>query len=71
MSRCRCGHDLSLPGPHPCHGKSHACKKPGKRRLYNARPAILAGYQVKYTVDETFACDACWDEFAKLLPGQP
>ena len=66
---CRCG--FSGEGPHPCHGKGYSCGNSGAtRRFYNARPACLAGVQMKLTVDETWACDSCWEWFKGLLTQQ-
>lgn len=65
---CRCGHDTSTEGAHPCHGKAHTCKEPGTRRLYVPTMRFsLAGVQPKLSVSETFACDACWDWFSEQL----
>lgn len=65
MDSCRCGYDGT--GHHPCHGQGYTCRKPAKQRFYNARPAHLAGMQMKLSVDDTWACDACWDEFKPKL----
>jgi hypothetical protein len=60
--KCRCGHEGD--GPHPCHARAYTCRKPAKQRFYNARPAALAGVQMKFTADETWACDECWAALA-------
>lgn len=71
MSACRCGH-RDGEGPHPCHADDFRCGRPAKQRLYNARPAVLAGMQMKLTVTETWACDECWERFRARLPkGEP
>lgn len=59
---CRCGHVGD--GPHPCHGKSYTCGKPALRRFYDPRLPCLAGAQTKVTVNETWACDPCWEAWA-------
>lgn len=64
---CRCGHDGPDDG-HPCHGKGHTCRKPGKARYYEPHKLYsLAGAQSKMSVVQTFACDECWTEFGSLL----
>jgi hypothetical protein len=65
VSACRCGHDGT--GPHPCHFNGYTCGKPATQRFYNARPAALAGLQMKVVCDETWACDAHWAEFQAKL----
>lgn len=60
---CRCGHQGS--GPHPCHGKAYTCGAPAKPRLVSTGPAALAGMQLKFSAYETWACDDCWQTFAK------
>lgn len=59
---CRCG--WAGDGPHPCHGRAYSCRAPASHRFYDARPAAVAGVQVKLQVSETWACDACWAKFA-------
>lgn len=59
--KCRCGWDGV--GEHPCHANAYTCRKPATRRFYNARPAALAGMQMKFEVKDTFACDECWEKF--------
>lgn len=59
---CRCGYDGT--GPHPCHGQGYTCRRPATQRIYNQRPAHLAGVQLKLSVDITWACDDCWAKFA-------
>jgi hypothetical protein len=63
IAQCSCSYtwDKSV-YEHPCHGKGHTCKKPASQRLYNAKPG-LAGAQVKFTMDTTWACDDCWNAF--------
>ncbi len=56
---CRCGHVGGE--PHPCHGLGYTCRKPARERFYNARPVALAGMQLKFQVNQTWACDECWD----------
>lgn len=63
--KCRCGWDGQ--GEHPCHGNNNTCRKPAKRRLYDARPVALAGVQMKFQASETFACDACWKAYQYFL----
>jgi hypothetical protein len=63
---CRCGY-VDNGGPHPCHGTAYTCQKPAKFRLYNARPVPLAGMNLKFGADGTWACDECWAGFEKLL----
>lgn len=65
MSQCRCGHDGQ--GPHPCHAKAYTCRQPATQRFYNARPAALAGMQMKLVCDDTWACDGCWAEFQAMV----
>lgn len=67
MTRCRCGYDGN--GPHPCHGNGYTCRKPAQQRLCSPRFVSLAGNQMKLGVTETWACDACWAEWLKLIPG--
>lgn len=55
---CRCGHEGE--GPHPCHARFYMCRKPATQRFYGARPAPLAGAQLKFVAQETWACDECW-----------
>lgn len=65
MPTCRCGH--AGQDPHPCHGNAYACKKPATQRFYNARPAHVAGMQMKLQVDDTWACDDCWNLYRGLV----
>lgn len=59
MDTCRCGH--KDPGsPHPCHGKGYTCKNPAEHRFYGPKVVGIAGVQMKYQVQETWACDDCW-----------
>jgi hypothetical protein len=67
---CRCGWDGV--GDHPCHyprlGPSYSCKRPAKERFYyDGHPFSLAGVQMKLSVNQTFACDECWEVFSKEL----
>lgn len=61
MESCRCGWDGD--GPHPCHGDGYRCRAPAERRYYVPGPASLAGVQMKLSMAETWACDACWARF--------
>lgn len=67
--KCRCGYETDGDdGKHPCHGRDatgrpYSCRKPAQHRFYNARPVALAGMQLKFGVNDTFACDECWDKF--------
>lgn len=59
---CRCGWDGQ--GDHPCHGNGYRCRQPAKARYYEPHLNYsLAGAQMKMSMAQTFACDACWDEF--------
>ena len=64
-SSCRCGHTGN--GPHPCHAGGYRCSAPATRRLYNAELVALAGMQPKAQIQETWACDACWESFQATL----
>lgn len=63
---CRCGY--AGEGPHPCHGMLYTCRRPARRRMYlvNGLRFALAGQQLKFSMDETWACDECWKPFAAL-----
>lgn len=65
MAHCRCGHDGQ--GPHPCHAKAYECRKPATQRFYNAQPVALSGMQMKLQVQDTWACDECWEEFKAMV----
>lgn len=69
METCRCGHPKDAVTPHPCHWQSPVgrCGAPSVQRFYNARPACLAGVQMKLVVDDTWACDEHWAVFQKML----
>lgn len=59
---CRCG--WSGEGDHLCH---RCGKVPGSRRFYPPTLKFsLAGAQPKFSVRETWGCDACWKEFEVL-----
>lgn len=60
---CRCGWDGI--GEHPCHGGAYSCRKPATQRFYAPRMVGLAGVQLKFEVSDTWACDACWEEYKK------
>lgn len=61
--KCRCG--WSGEGDHLCH-RCH--KVPGVRRFYyDGHPFSLAGAMPKFSVNETWGCDACWEAFQKDL----
>jgi hypothetical protein len=62
---CRCGH--AGDGPHPCHAKGYRCGAPATQRFYNAQRVALAGMQPKLQVQETWACDACWESYKAAL----
>lgn len=62
---CRCGHEGL--GDHPCHGGAYTCRKPSIERLAGVHHACLAGAQLKFGAYSTWACDACWDEYRKLV----
>lgn len=63
---CRCGWDGI--GEHPCHGMGYTCKKPAKQRFYHdGRPFSLAGVQMKLSMQETWACDECWQNYKQEI----
>lgn len=65
---CHCGHDRTLPGPHPCHGGKYTCRQPAKIRYYEpVKRYSLAGVQLKISVTSTYACDDCWAQFVVML----
>ena len=66
MDTCRCGHKDG-DDFHPCHAKAYTCRKPATQRFYNPRPVCLAGVQMKFAVNETWACDDCWEASKVLL----
>lgn len=61
---CRCGWDGK--DFHPCHGRGYTCRQPAKARIYNPQPVTLAGQSMKVSVEQTFACDECWEYFETL-----
>jgi len=68
MNACRCGHDGQ--GSHPCHAKAYKCRKPASQRFYNAQRVALTGMQMKLQVQDTWACDECWEEFKAMKVAQ-
>lgn len=58
---CRCGYEGV--GEHPCHAGGYNCRKPATQRFYDARPAGLPGTQIKLSVNDTWACDECWENY--------
>ena len=57
---CRCGWDGQ--GDHPCHANAYTCRKPAKARYYEpTRRYAIAGFQMKMSISETYACDECWE----------
>lgn len=59
LAPCRCGHTT---GPHACH---RCLVSPGTPRYYAPTSRYsLAGAQMKSSVRQTIACDACWLAFA-------
>jgi len=66
---CRCG--FSGEGPHGCHKyqpDGSRCGKPASQRFYHlGPPASLAGMQLKFSVQETWACDEHWEEYQEYL----
>ncbi len=68
MEKCRCGFDKSSQESHPCHAEGYSCRKPAEQRFYMPHSNFaLAGYQMKASVSETWACDGCWAKFVRLL----
>lgn len=65
METCRCGYIGE--GEHPCHAEGYTCGKPAKQRFYNPQTVALSGMQMKFQVQDTWACDQHWEEFLKLL----
>lgn len=63
--RCRCGYEGI--GTHPCHGSGYSCRKPSKQRFYAPRAVGLAGMQLKFQVQDTWACDGCWAPFSRAV----
>lgn len=67
MAVCRCGFDEESSKEHPCHMNFYSCKKAGKKRFYNAKPAYLSGQQMKLSVMDTVACNEHWEQFVLQL----
>ncbi len=57
--KCRCGFNGT--GDHPCHSNGYSCGKPAKHRFYNAKGVALTGLQMKVQMNDTYACDECWN----------
>lgn len=60
---CRCGHTGE--GEHPCHFAGYTCRKPATQRFYNPRAVALAGAQMKFDVQSTWACDEHWEAYVE------
>lgn len=71
METCRCGHPTGSADPHPCHKYNRfgggRCGKPAAQRFYNPTPVPLSGVQLKFQVQETWACEEHWAEFITVL----
>lgn len=64
---CRCGFIESTSEPHPCHANGYLCRKPAKQHFYVPGNFALAGAQMKVSASDTWACNECWEKFAKLF----
>ena len=71
---CRCGHAAGSKDPHPCHWRDFGgrCGQPATQRFYNPTPgrvpyAQVAGVQLKLELVDTWACDAHWAVFQRML----
>lgn len=70
---CRCGYkgdgtDGNGDADHPCHANGYSCRRPAKPRLYQSgNLASLAGVQLKFSMQDTWACDECWEAFKNRI----